>query len=61
MTDRRDHWIVMVGRLYLVGLSTDPEKMGFILSVLYRQAMRFESLNDARRIANALEGRVMKV
>lgn len=53
-------WNVVVGKgLYLVGLSTDYPKMGFIFSQMKERAMVFTGLAEARRFAEHVGGRVI--
>ena len=55
------NWIVMVGKLYFVGLGTEWPKLGFVFSKLEDRAQKFTSLSSAKDFAEASGGRVIRV
>jgi len=59
--DYRASWIVMMNKLYFVGLSHDPEKLGYIFDKLPERANVFHSLEAARAVAEIFEGQVIKI
>lgn len=66
MTDFRDRWIVVVGKeMYVAGLGRTlagyREGIGTVITHRREMALEYTSLNDARRTADSIGGRVFKV
>lgn len=61
MPDYRASWVVMLSKLYFVGMSHDPEKLGYIFDKFQERANVFHSLEAARAVAEIFDGRVIKI
>lgn len=68
MTDLRDRWVVMIGRMYYCGLGEALEGyrqnkaclIGSIISLLPENAFKFSSLAEARKCAEQTGGQVFR-
>lgn len=57
----KDGWYVVIGKgLFFVGLSTEWPKLGFIVSKIQDRAKIFSNIDDARKLAEDLGGRVYR-
>lgn len=68
MTDLRERWVVMIGRMYFCGLGEALEGyrqnkgslIGTVISLLRENAYEFSSLEDARKCADHTGGQVFR-
>lgn len=68
MTDLRERWVVMIGRMYVCGLGEALEGyrqnkgslIGTVISLLRENAFEFSSLAEARKCAEQTGGQVYR-
>lgn len=66
MADDLDKWVVLIGNgLYVAGIGNTfegyPQTFGYVITKRREVALEFSALRLARRVADSIGGRVMKV